>query len=251
MKSHLSRTILHIFTGILLSITSFLSLAGEKVVLTSLEWPPYTGAQLKGQGASVAVVKAAFAKEGYDLEVKFFPWQRAVYLAKEDAGYDGYFPEYYADSLKQDFILSDPIGSGPLGFAELKSKPIPWKTLNDLKPYKIGIVSGYVNTTEFDKMVADKTLKTSTVGSDEKNLQKLSAGRFPLAVVDKNVMNYILNTSPSLKASKDTIQFNQTLLEDKQLYIPFKKGARGEKLVKALNAGLKKIDIQKIMQAYF
>ncbi len=34
--------------------------AEKKVVLASLNWPPYIGAELPGQGASAEVVRAAF-----------------------------------------------------------------------------------------------------------------------------------------------------------------------------------------------
>lgn len=225
--------------------------AAEPVKLTSLDWPPYTGAELPDQGASVAVAKAAFAAVGYELTVEFFPRKRAVNLAKDDPGYDGYFPEYYAEELKQDFLLSEPMGSGPLGFAELSIHPIQWSALPDLANYKIGVVSGYVNTAEFDEMVAKGTLKTSAASDDVKNLQKVLGKRIDAAVVDKNVLAHLLNTVPELASAKGKIQFNRTMLEDKQLYVCFKKGPRGEKLAKALNEGITKIDVKAIMAQYF
>ena len=51
------------------------------------------------------------------------------------------------------------MGSGPLGFAELSIHPIQWSALPDLANYKIGVVSGYVNTAEFDEMVAKGTFE--------------------------------------------------------------------------------------------
>ncbi|GLQ31108.1 substrate-binding periplasmic protein [Litoribrevibacter albus] len=224
-------------------------LKADTIKLTSLEWPPYTSASMKEQGASVAVAKAAFKAMGHELVVEFYPWKRAVHLAKEGQ-FDGYFPEYYSEELKQDFVLSEPMGSGPLGFAELTSKPISWSTLEDLKKFKVGVVSGYVNTTDFDKMVAEKAIKASEASDDVKNLLKLSTGRTELAVVDQNVLSYLLASDPKLKAQAGKIQFNSTLLEDKQLYVCFKKGARGEKLAGILNEGLKKIDVAAIMKGY-
>lgn len=197
------------------------------------------------------MAKAAFAAVGYDLTVEFYPWKRAVHLAKEDSHYDGYFPEYYADELKKDFILSNPMGSGPLGFAELKASPISWSKLNDLKHAKIGVVSGYVNTTDFDAMMASGDLKTSAASDDVKNLLKLASSRLNLAVIDKNVLAHLLKTESSLKSSAGKIQFNSHVLEDKQLYICFKKGSRGQKLSAAFNDGLTKIDVNKIMSEFF
>jgi polar amino acid transport system substrate-binding protein len=235
------------FMFLLCALLTTTSLAAEKIVLTSLDWPPYTGNTLKDQGASVAVAKAAFAAMGYDLVVEFYPWKRAVDLAKSDQQYDGYFPEYYADELKEDFVLSEPMGSGPLGFAELKTAPVAWSTLDDVAAKTIGVVSGYVNTAEFDARMEKGTLKTSATGSDLANLQKLNGKRVDLAVIDQHVLSYLLNTAPELAGVKNDIQFNPTILEDKKLYICFKKGNRGEELAKIFNQGIQKIDVNAIM----
>jgi len=226
--------------------------AADKVVeLTSLDWPPYSGKALSEQGASVAVAKAAFKAMGYELKVSFYPWNRAVALAKDKgSSYAGYFPEYYSDDIAKEFTFSEPMGTGPLGFAELKTKPVSWSVLDDLKAHRIGVVQGYVNTTDFDAMVANKSIKASSTISDVNNLKKLAAGRIDLAVVDKNVMNYLLKTDAQLKKSAGNLQFNGTLLEDKKLYICFKNTAKGKELADIYNQGLKKIDIAAIMAAH-
>lgn len=239
---------------IILSLIFFssLSYSADKVVhLTSLDWPPYSSKSLKQQGASVAVAKAAFKEMGYELKVKFFPWSRAVAFAKDQKSeYSGYFPEYYSEDTAKEFIYSEPMGSGPLGFAERKNNTIPWEQLTDLKKFRIGIVQDYINTTEFDQMVSNKSLKVSTTTSDTKNLLKLVNDRLDLAVIDKNVMNYLFKTDKALAKKSNEAQFNVKLLEDKKLFICFKKGKKGEELTKIYNEGLKKIDIDKIMQQY-
>jgi polar amino acid transport system substrate-binding protein len=236
--------------GLILS-ASFTFAEDKLIQLTSLDWPPYSSKSLDQQGASVAVAKAAFKAMGYQLKVDFFPWSRAIALAKDSGSqYAGYFPDYFSDDNAKDFIYSDAMGSGPLGFAERKDKSISWAVLDDLKPYRIGIVQDYINTAEFDAMIAKKTLKSSVTTSDEKNLKKLVGNRVDLAVVDKNVMNYLFKTNPSLAKKSSLAQFNSTLLEDKKLFICFKKGPKGEDLAKIYNDGLKKIDIEAIMNKY-
>lgn len=240
-----------ILLALSLILSTNLSFSEDKVIqLTSLDWPPYSSKSLDQQGASVAVAKEAFKAMGYTLKVSFFPWSRAVALAKDSSQYSGYFPEYFSDDTAKDFIYSAPMGSGPLGFAERKDKSINWSKLAELKSYRIGVVQDYINTTDFDAMVASKALKSSVTTSDEKNLKKLVSGRVDLAVVDKNVMNYLFKTAPGLSKKAAEVQFNSTLLEDKKLFICFKKGPKGEKLAKIYNEGLKKIDIPAIMAKY-
>jgi len=227
--------------------------AQDKVIkLTSLEWPPYAGEKVDQQGASVAVVRAAAEAMGYKLEVKFLPWERAVKTAEDPkSGYVGYFPEYHSDEVAANFLFSDPIGAGPLGFVENSAAPVQWSDLAELKDKKIGTVSGYVNTAEFDAKVAAGILKAEPVSDDLTNIRKVGAGRIPLAVIDKHVLNYTLNTDPSLASLKDKVQFNAKLLEDKALYIAFQRTPAGQEAAKVINEGLKKIDANAIAAKFF
>lgn len=225
---------------------------GQNIVyLTSVEWPPYTSQQLPEMGASVAVAKAAFSVMGYELRVDFYPWQRAVKLAKEDAKYSGYFPEYYAKEIEENFIFSTPMGHGPLGFVEKKGNPIAWNTMQDLTKYTIGVVQGYVNTEEFDAMVAEGKIKTDGANSDIINMKKVGAGRMDMAVIDQFVMDYYMKFESDLKDYKDKLQFNKKILEDKNLYICFKKGPKGENLAKIFSEGISKINVDRVMEDYF
>lgn len=224
------------------------SAADKAVKLTSLDWPPYTSPSLPDQGASALVAKKAFAAEGYELVVEFFPWKRAVALGKSDPAYAGYFPEYYAQEIEADFVFSDSMGDSPLGFAEHAEAPVTWSSLADLKGIRIGTVSGYVNTAEFDAAVASKELDADAAPSDDKNIQKLAAQRIRLAVIDQNVMNYLLGNQ--FPEHKGTIQFNSKPLEIKKLHICFSKTDEGKRLAAIFNEGLKKIDTTQIVQDY-
>ncbi|KLN64007.1 MULTISPECIES: substrate-binding periplasmic protein [Vibrio] len=226
-----------------------LPLKAEVLTLTSLEWPPYASRSQPEQGASVAVVKAAVEAMGHELKVEFYPWERAVHLAKTQPKYAGYFPEYYFES--DDLVLSDPIGTGPLGFAENTSKPVTWSSLQDLKSYKIGVVRGYINTEELDAMIASGAIQGIPVTADNVNLKKVAANRIPLAVIDKNVFNYLLQSDPEVTKAKASLQMNAKLLEEKQLYVAFGNDETGQKWKQIVDAGLKKIDVEQTMSQYF
>ena len=165
--------------------------AEDTVTLTSLEWPPYSGEQLPAQGASCAVAKAAFAAMGYHLKIEFYPWSRAVKLAATQANYAGYFPEYYSPSVATRFILSDPMGTGPLSLAQRRSSPIRWNTIADLSHWRVGVVQDYVNNIEFDQRVAEHLQPVDVAINDTLNLKKLAAGRVDLAIVDPYVFDFL------------------------------------------------------------
>lgn len=231
-------------------LTSGAVYGAEKVKLSSLEWPPYTGEGLPEGGASIKVAKAAFAAMGYELEVEFYPWQRAVDNAKQGQT-AGYFPEYHSREIEKDFIFSSRMGDSPLGLIEPAGADTAWSSLNDLKAKNIGVVSGYVNTEEFDAMATSGALTTDQSSDDATLIRKVAAGRLDLAVMDRNVFGYLMTNDPGLSSSKAAVSFNGKLLEDKGLFICFARTPEGEKLAAIFNEGLTKIDARAIMKEYF
>ena len=217
--------------------------------LSSLEWPPYTGASLPRQGATTAVVAAALASMGYRLEVQYFPWSRATALIKHESPFAGYYPEYLSPALARDFLVSDPIGSGPLGFAYHVSAPLQWATMDDLSKYRIGVVEGYVNSDQFDTRVREGRQMVDAAPNDKQNLRKLAARRVPLVLIDRRVFDYLTRTDTDVRAVAPSLRFHPRLLENKQLYIYFRPTAEGERLRKIVNQGLKRIDIDAVAAA--
>ncbi len=97
----------------------------DKIVsVSTLDWPPYTGSELPRGGATTEAMRAAFAKVGYEINVAYRPWKRVIDMAKK--GTDGviaYFPGYHCHH-REGFVASEPIGNGPLGFAEHVDAPM-------------------------------------------------------------------------------------------------------------------------------
>ena len=220
------------------------------VRFASLEWSPYVGEHLPGQGAAAVAARAAFAEMGYQLEIDFFPWARTPALARRPGLYDGYFPEYHAEEIEEYFIFSRPLGESPLGFVERKDSPVPWMVLEDLQGIVIGTVQGYVNTAEFDQLVKEGYLSVEEAGADIYNVRKVAAGRLPLAVIDRNVFFWLLNTDDSLNNHRNQLQFNSKLLDKRGLYLCFQKTDEGRFLADVFNEGLGRVNASEIMSAY-
>lgn len=210
--------------------------AGEKVKLATTEWKPYIGKTLKNQGYVAELVIEAFKRSGKEVEIIYVPWARAVKMAG-DKVVDGYFPEYYSDSLKEHYLVSEPFPCGPLGFFKRKGDAISFKSLKDLKPYKIGVVRGYINTAEFD---AATYLRKDEATDDLMNLKKLIKKRVDLVVCDQYVGQFILHQD--LKDQAKTIEFISPPLEEKKLYICITKGgAHDQANINAFNEGFRKM----------
>ncbi|PID28545.1 MAG: ABC transporter [Candidatus Cloacimonadota bacterium] len=238
---------------LLISLLSFIvGLSGlKKVRLATTEWAPYSGKELDGEGAFILIVKEAFRTMEYEVDIDFYPWERTVYLAEKDSTYDGYLPEYYSAERAENFYFSNPVCSGPLGFAERKDDPIEWETLEDLKKYNIGTVKEYVNTEDFDIMLNGGEFKSERALNDLMNLKKIIKGRVDCAVIDKFVLQYFLKYESDLKESKDLLQFNEKILENRKIYVCFsKKTKRGKELTDVFNLGLEKIKVESLLNDY-
>ncbi|ACJ29589.1 ABC-type amino acid transport/signal transduction systems, periplasmic component/domain protein [Shewanella piezotolerans WP3] len=218
----------------------------DTLYLTSLHWPPYAGSQLKNEGASIAITRAALAAVGHEVQVDFYPWSRAVRMAsREDSKYSGYLPEYAYPTEK--FVFSYSMGSSPLGLVEQKRHPISWSNQSDLNQYTIGVVQGYVNTEQLDNMIAQGVQPAEAVASDIHNIKKVVSGRIDAAVIDAHVLGYLLG-QPDMKSVASRVQLNKRILTQKELYIAFKNNAEGKKWRDLFNQGLGKIDVDKILQ---
>jgi polar amino acid transport system substrate-binding protein len=204
----------------------------DSVKIASLEWPPYSGEGLPELGTSIANMRAAFAAAGTEASFEILPWERAVRAGTEEAGYAGYGPEYYDVALDVEAggsrcLFSKPYNTGPLGLVEAVAKPVSWANVADLGKLTIGTVSGYLNTPEFDKAVADGTIKVDEVQDDATNIRKVAAGRVDAAVIDAKVLGYLLETDPKLGALAAKLRMNDHLLADKTLHICFRNDAEG------------------------
>jgi len=224
--------------AVLLLVYSLVAAAFTKktVSLASLEWPPYIGQALPNKGYVAQIAVEAFARAGYEVNIVFLPWNRAVKETLQGK-HDAYFPEYASDEVAQQFLFSYPFPGGPLGFFKRKGAPIVFRSLEDLKLYRIGVVRGYVNAPEFD---AADYLTKDMAPDDLSNLKKLIGKHIDLAVADKFVGFYLLkNQWPE---QKDAVEFVEPPLESKDLFVCFPKSTPGsQELHKAFNLGLQRL----------
>jgi polar amino acid transport system substrate-binding protein len=222
--------------------------AGEKIVLASLEWPPYAGESLVGNGASSMIVREAFRAVGLDLEIRFYPWNRLLHEMANDPSIQGYFPEYAG--REELYNYSNSIGKSPIGFAKRTSTNVSWNTYEDLQNYRIGVVSGYINTKRFDEMVTAGEVRINTTGFDRLNLRKVLQGRVEMAVVDMNVFRFFVRTDPILYPNRTEIEMDPHLMDISTLYVCFPKTENGKRLQSLFNKGLREVPVRLLQNKY-
>jgi polar amino acid transport system substrate-binding protein len=165
-------------------------LAADKTLnLAATEYPPFYGKELKDHGFITEIIATAFERSGYQIDVKFLPWKRALEKTK-DGAYDGLFTVWYREEREQWFVYSDPLPANEIGFYKRVADEISFTNYQDLQPYRIGVVRGYVNPPGFD----EAELKTIVVVDDETNFRKLAKGRIDLVLTDRLVGQNVINT---------------------------------------------------------
>ena len=235
--------------ALLAAVTSFAPMplaAAEPVRLASLEWEPYIGPNLPEQGYVAELIRAAFAEQGLSVEFEFYPWARALHLAR-NGSVDGLVPEYFDPSRESEFAFSDPFPGGPLVFYKRRSDAIafaadpiadPDAALQALKPWRFGVVRGYLNTPTFD---AAQYLFKEEASDDATNLRKLAFSRIDLAVIDRNVAEHLIRTRYPDYANK--LEPMQPALAELALFVAFSRTSKRMPDVRVrFNDGLKALE---------
>ncbi|NDV25671.1 ABC transporter substrate-binding protein [Desulfovibrio sp. JC010] len=217
--------------------------ADNVVYLSSLEWPPYVGKHLSGEGTSAITVRKAFAAMGYDLKILFLPWKRSMHMVDKDAKVIGYFPEYYSKERAEKYIFSKSYGCSPVSLLERRANPVLWGSVDDLAGLQVGFVAGYVNTPELDAAVANGTINADFAPSDKSNIMKVIKGRVDCAVVDSMVYSYLAVTDPEVGKYSETVQIEPRAFGVNELFVAFRRDEKGRFYARILNDGLKKIGI--------
>jgi polar amino acid transport system substrate-binding protein len=160
------------------------------IEMATVAWEPYYGPNLLNKGYISEITKEAFKRVGYVVDIRFMPWKRAMHDTK-NGYFDGLLGLYYSDERAKWLNYSVQTASVKLVFFSIKNKNIHYKTLKDLKPYRIGTERGFVYTEAFD---AADFLTKEPVKKIELNLNKLLAGRIDLIVASRNVFRHMVKT---------------------------------------------------------
>ncbi|MBT4500453.1 MAG: transporter substrate-binding domain-containing protein [Gemmatimonadetes bacterium] len=227
------------------------SAAAAEIEVATIDWKPYSGRDLTNYGFTSEIVSKAFERSGLGVKFTFLPWKRAR-QETEMGKIDVLSPAYFSAERAQIYAVSEPYAWSTLVFCKKKGKDITYKELKDLKPYKIGVVMGYVNSPEFDR--ADYLQKDSAP-SDLLNLKKLLGGRVDLIVIDKFAAVDLLAHNPKLKTTPDDIVFLDPPVAVHPIHILIsKKTPDFARKMEAFNSGLQEITkdgtVEKILKKH-
>ncbi len=227
---------------LILLILSLPCYAQNNINLSSANYPPYYGENLKNQGPVTQIVRAAFKEVGYKVKIEFYPWIRGEMLAKEGR-VDGMFPPWDKPERRGWGIFSDPIPpTNEIGL---------YKRRNDLLIFKayarnilVGVVRGYANP----KIFEDSGIGRHIVESDLQNLRILIKKRVDLIIIDKNQAKFLINKHIKKEYNSEycdnLVWISPAIRVNEQYLIISKKTSQARKKVADFNRGLKIITEQ-------
>jgi len=219
-------------------LTTFVSLSvsAEKVIAAGDPWPPFLNPEQPSNGLVFEIADSAFKAQGYDLEMKFVPWARALNGVKE-ADYDVLIATWYTEERNEYLLYSEPYLENEIKFIQRLEGSYEYQGLSSLAGKNVGVVRGYgygdefSNATNFRRADANNLLQ---------NVRKLVAGRIDLTLEDEIVARALLKASAPHLLGK--IKFTKNAFSKKPLHVSSgRKNSRSKKLIGAFNRGIKDI----------
>jgi polar amino acid transport system substrate-binding protein len=216
--------------------------SGKKFTFLTVDFPPYYGKELPDKGWIAEVATAALEAQGYQVEITFVPWTKAVAETKEGKK-DALLGAYYTEERADSYYFSAPLAQVRTGLFKRKDANISFKELTELKKYKIGVVEGYATSKEFDS--ADYLTKIPVTNLDM-GLKMLFEQTIDL-MADSDVVgnfrleNFLERKQPGISS---LIEFIQPVLAMNKIYVAISKKAPDADLkLIDFNQGLRKIYI--------
>ena len=153
----------------------------ETIRITNGEWQPFLSKDVPHHGFASHIVTEAFALVGVEVEYGFFPWSRAMKLAR-DGIWDGTAVWGTSEKRLQKFHFTDVVVPSTYVFFHLKTTAFDWDDYDDLGDLKVGGTVEYSYSNAFEAAEAAGVFRTIRGRSDEvslKNLLKRRLDVFP------------------------------------------------------------------------
>ncbi len=220
------------------------------ITLVTGEWPPYTGEALNGGGIAVKLVKAVFAEMGRAVDIQFYPWRRCEAYVQRGKAWAA-FPYAFTAERRTQYLFSDALfetGNAWFYYGE-KMNSVEYEEIADLRPYKIGVATGYW----YEKWLRQAGLRIDESTDDLTALRKLQAGRIDLFPLEQRVGMWLINQHfPEHRQHFGTLK--QSLHAHEHGLIVAKSYPNSRTLLREFNEALQRVKTkgidQRILQSY-
>jgi polar amino acid transport system substrate-binding protein len=226
--------------------------ADEVITLGSDPWPPYITGNLGSDadgGTAVEVFNKIFERvDGVSVSLPLLPWNRALKGVREGT-LDGIQLLRKTSERETYMLFSDSIfiSRELIWYSDKRfPKGFDWATKDDLKPYVVGVVSGYSYSEEFDKILENNLLTVTKVSNADKIFSMLEAGHIDIGLASESV-----GLSLAREHNKVNITAAKKAIAEEPHYISFSKKSKVSEFIPAINQAIQSLkqegEIERIM----
>jgi len=226
-------------------LTPVFGMAGQNLNLVCDEWAPYQIVENgKVTGFSTEVVESVFRRMNVSVEsITAFPWKRAVVVFEKGKADALFSANYTEERTKFARYPQESIVESPWVLWVRSEDEAIFKSWEDLRGKRIGVVRGYSYTDEFWNFIK-KNATYDEVTSDEINFRKLDACRVDYVAAELGNGLYIIK-----KLGLNSIHpLMETPLKSDGLYIMFNKSKISAEFVEQFSGELAKFKKESVYQ---
>jgi polar amino acid transport system substrate-binding protein len=194
-------------------------MASQTLTIVADEWYPMNGVPGNSKpGYMIELAKAIFSRHNITVEYSLLPWKRAVKQTRSGA-YNCVVGAYKSDA--PDFIFPDQHWGidTPMFFVKKSDNWLYSGELSSLKKRKIGIITGYNYTDDFDNYIKNKDTThiqfSHGTTALETNIKKLTKGRIDTLIES----TYVLDAKLKKMGIADTIKKAGSITQPLEMYI--------------------------------
>ena len=174
-------------------VLSAFSLSAQRVfTIHALEYPPFLGKNLPGQGITMEIIRAALAAENARAECVFMPVARGTALMKS-----GEIPVGIFGFQLDGYPHLKPVGLGKtrVNLYTYNKDPLPaWNEARDLIKYRVGSLRGLPSLSK----LTDAGVAVDISETPEVLIKKLRLGRIEVAIlIDETELHLTTSLYPA------------------------------------------------------
>ena len=181
--------------------------------MATIDWPPYYSEHLYKQGPITEITRQVLAKLGYQLNVSFIPWKRAIEHTKKGV-YHAVLGGYYNKQREKFFWYSEAIASVDLILFTHKSNNNPASDVNALSNKTVCVINGYYYGEKFQRNESIVKIKSNTLAHC---FQRLISKRTEYVAVNKLVGVTLLEKE--FPDYKQHLSITDTIISHEDVYI--------------------------------
>lgn len=208
--------------------------AAETLTVAANPWPPFVNEDHDEGGVSLAIIREALGRSGYDVELKIMPWARAADGVRS-GDYDMLPAVWFTEERTEKLMYSERYVTNDIKFIKRASDDFQYDGLESLDGKTIGTIRDYAYGdafTNYDGYNAEVSTDLLT------NIRKLVNERVDLAVEDELVARHQITKEDA--ALLDQVEFVDPPLSSEGLYMTVgHANPKAETIIEAFNEGLK------------